>query len=226
VFTASKGAFGSATGAATQTVRGLSSDNVDFLVPTPWDGTGLTVRLDVRPRGTATVAFTQTWTFAKKTTAPTTITQKDAESELELGHVYEYHVGPAIAGKTAPFYEHQTVLERFGAPDCNISPADLKPDFKTAHPELTDSKKIAVHFFGGSGSNGTFGLDHDDKMFDVHSGILSTKADVEPHLVTWKEIHNDLPQIYEAMPGVTLGKYTIRRIIKLDGSLKLRKMKA
>jgi hypothetical protein len=35
----------------------------------------------------------------------------------------------------------------------------------------------------------------------------------------------DLPQIYEAEPGKTLGRYTIRRILKTDGSKKITKSK-
>jgi hypothetical protein len=225
VMTASDGKF-AAGGAATKTITGLVSDNVDFLIPAAWTGaTALTVKVDVKPRGSATVLTTKTWTFNKKPRFPTTMTQKEGEGEVALGTVYEYKIGPAVAGKTAPFYQHQTILERFPGGTCNITPADLTDAFKAANPGLTDSEKINTHFFGGSGSNGTFTVSADDKIWDVHSGIMSTKADIEPNLKAWKEIHNDLYQVYEAEPGKTLGKYTIRRIIKADGSLALKKFK-
>jgi hypothetical protein len=226
VFTATQGGFDSAGGAATKTVQGLVSGNVSFFVPAAWDGTSdLSVTLRVRPRGTAAATYTTKWTFAKKGAVPTTITQSDGQGELELGHTFTYTLGPAIRGKTAPYYEHQTILERFDGVDCNIVPGDLKPAFKTAHPGLTDSKAIAAHFFGAESSNGTFTVNHDDKIFDGHTGIRSQKADVEPALTTWKEIHFDKFQVYETKPGTAVGKFTIRRIIKADGSLKLRKIK-
>ena len=225
VVTASDGKF-AAGGVATKTVKGLATDNLDFLIPAAWAGTtAITVKAEVRPRGSATVLTSKTWTFNKKARCPTTMTQKEGEGEVALGTTYEYSMGPAVAGKTAPFYEHQTILETFPGGTCNITPADLTDAFKAANPGLTDSEKINTHFFGGSGSNGTFTVSHDDKIWDQHSGILSQKAQIEPHLKAWKEIHNDLYQVYEAEPGRTLGKYTIRRIIKADGTLALRKFK-
>lgn len=224
VVTASDGKFVSG-GAKTKTVQGLATDNLDFLIPAAWTGaSAITVKAEVRPRGNATVLTSKTWTFGKKTKCPTTMTQKEGEGERPLGSVYEYSMGPAIAGKTAPFYHHQTILETFPGGDCNITPADLTDAFKLANPGLTDSVKINTHFFGGSGSNGTFTVDH-DKIWDVHSGILSQKADIEPSLKAWKEIHNDLFQVYEAEPGKPLGKYTIRRIIKADGTIAMKKFK-
>ncbi len=224
VMTASDGTF-IAAGAKTTTVKGLSTDNLDFRIPAAWTGTAITVKAEVRPRGNAAVLASQTWTFDKKAVFPTTMTQAGGTGEVALGTTYEYKLGPAIPRKTAPFYHHQTILETFPGGDCNIGPADLTDAFKAANPGLTDSKKINEHFFGGSGSNGTFTVSNDDKIWDQHGGILSQKADIEPHLKAWKEIHNDLFQIYEAEPGKPLGKYTIRRIIKADGSLALRKFK-
>jgi hypothetical protein len=223
--TASDGKF-AAGGVKTKTIKGLATDNLDFLIPAGWAGTSaITVKAEVKPRGSATVLTSKTWTFNKKARFPTTMTQKEGEGEVALGTAYEYSIGPAVAGKTAPYYEHQTILETFPGGTCNITPAELTDAFKAANPGLTDSVKINTHFFGGSGSNGTFTVSNTDKIWDQHSGILSTKADIEPHLKAWKEIHNDLFQIYEAEPGKTLGKYTIRRIIKADGTLALRKFK-
>ena len=120
----------------------------------------------------------------------------------------------------------RTILETFGANTCNITMADLKPAFKTAHPEITNDAQLTTYFFGGSGSNGTFTVDHSDQIYDQHGGGMPDKAVFEAALTTMKEIQVDLPQTYTAKPGTPLGRFTIRRILKLDGSKKLRKMKA
>jgi hypothetical protein len=54
---------------------------------------------------------------------------------------------------------------------------------------------------------------------------MPDKATFEAALTTMKEIHVDLPQTYTAKPGTALGKYNIRRILKTDGSKKLKKSK-
>ena len=101
----------------------------------------------------------------------------------------------------------------------------LKPAFRTAHPEITNDAQVTTFFFDGSGSNGTFTVDAQDQMYDQHGGGMPDKAVFEAALTTMKEIHVDLPQTYTAKPGTPLGSYTIRRILKTDGSKKLRKMK-
>jgi hypothetical protein len=224
VLTASDGMF-VAAGAKTTTITGLSTDNLDFRLPARWSGAAITVKAEVRPRGSAAVLVSHTWTFNKKTVFPTTMTQTEGEGERPLPSDYEYAIGPAIRGKRPPFYGHQTILETFPGGDCNIQPSELTDAFKAAHPDLTDSKKINTHFFGGSGANGTFSVGPDDKIGDRHAGIKSGRPEIEPHLKVWKEIHNDTFQVYEAEPGKPLGKYTIRRIVKVDGSGALRKFK-
>ena len=47
----------------------------------------------------------------------------------------------------------------------------------------------------------------------------------EAALITMKEITCDLPQIYEVQPGVALARYTIRRILHVDGTKALRKFR-
>lgn len=37
------------------------------------------------------------------------------------------------------------------------------------------------------------------------------------------EIYVDIPQTYSAQPGTPLGKFTIRRILKTDGTKQLKK---
>jgi hypothetical protein len=144
---------------------------------------------------------------------------------MPLGTVYSYKLGPDRGGDGASDYEHQTILETFGQRTCNITSAELKPEFLTANPGLTTPEAITAHFFGTSSNNGTFTVNADDKMFDVHNGGMPDKSVFEAALTTMKEIHVDLPQTYEAMPGVAVGRYTVRRILKLDGTKKLKKMK-
>jgi hypothetical protein len=224
VLTASDGTF-VAAGSKTTTITGLITDNLDFRLPARWSGTAITVKAEVRPRGSAVVLTSQTWTFNKKAVFPTTMAQTEGEGERPLPSDYLYSLGPAIRGKRPPFYGHQTILETFPGGDCNIQPSELTDAFKAAHPDLTDSKKINTYFFGDSGANGTFTVGPDDKIKDQHGGIKSGKPEIEPHLKTWKEIHNDTFQVYEAEPGRPLAKYTIRRIVKVDGSGALRKFK-
>ena len=58
---------------------------------------------------------------------------------------------------------------------------------------------------------------------DQHSGAPDA-ADFIDALITMKDVTCDLPQTYEISPGVALGRYTIRRIIKADGSKMVKKM--
>ena len=44
-------------------------------------------------------------------------------------------------------------------------------------------------------------------------------------LTTMKEVHFDSRQVFEAEPGVVLGRYVIRRTIKADGTMAIRKFK-
>lgn len=226
-FTGVGGKFDSAAGAASKTIAGLNSGNLPFFIDAAWDGrTAVTVKLDVVRIADTTTVRTYTWTFAKKTNIPTTIVQTETEGERNLPAVYSYKVGPDINADGRPDYEHETILETFGANTCNITMADLKPAFKTAHPEITNDAQLTTYFFGGSGSNGTFTVDNTDQIYDQHGGGMPDKAVFEAALTTMKEIQVDLPQTYTAKPGTPLGRYTIRRILKLDGSKKLRKMKA
>jgi hypothetical protein len=229
-YSSTGGAFDSDTGSASKTIAGLSSGNTFFFISKTWDGTSsVTVKLEVQRISDSQVVRTYDWTFAKKATLPSTIQQQESEDERALPGVYSYKVGPALhheAGAAGPDYEHLTILETFGQNTCNITLDDLKPAFKQANPGITTPQQITEHFFGGSGNNGTFTMDHDDKIYDQHGGGIPDLATFTDALTTMKEITCDLPQTYEINTGVALGRYTIRRIMKVDGSKKLRKMKA
>jgi hypothetical protein len=57
---------------------------------------------------------------------------------------------------------------------------------------------------------------------DEHSNHPNVDTLVS-NLVSLKEIEVALPQTYEAQPGTELGRYTIARVRKTDGSWKVKK---
>ena len=225
VFSSAGGGFGSPGGPATQTIPGLTSGNVDFLINSTWTGaTATTVQLQVQLTD-GTVVSTENWTFGFKSGAtPTTMVQLETEGERPLPSAYTYQLGPDIGSPGQPDYEHQTILERFGGRTCNITLADLKPGYAAAN-SLTTQADVTAHFFGSSSNNGTFTVDAHDRVYDQHTGMQSQAMFIQA-LTTMKEITVDLPQIYEVVPGVPLARFIVRRILKLDGSTRLRKMRA
>jgi hypothetical protein len=226
VYTGVGGTFDSAAGGTAKTIAGLKSGNVYFFIDAKWNGTDpVTVKLEIKRTADGTAVHTEDWIFGKKGTAPTTITQQEAETERPLGSTYGYKLGPDLSADGKDDYVGQTILEKFGQPTCNITMADLKPEWLTAHPAITTDADITTFFFDGSGGNSSFSVRPGDMIFDMHGGGMPDKADFEAALKTMKEVHVDLPQTYEALPNVTLGTYTIRRIMKTDGSKMLRKMR-
>jgi hypothetical protein len=153
------------------------------------------------------------------------MTQQEGEGERALPSRYSYKIGPDRNADGLDDYLHQTILETFGQPTCNIALNELKPAFRAAHPEITTLADITAHFFDGSGSNGTFTVSAGDLIFDQHGGGMPDLDVFTDALITMKEVFVDLPQTYEATPGVALGRYTVRRIIKTDGTKVLRKMR-
>jgi hypothetical protein len=225
-YTGVGGKFDSATGGTSKTIAGLTSGNVYFFIDAAWNGTDpVTVKLEVKKTADNSVVQTVNWTFGKKSYYPTTITQNETENERPLPSSYTYKLGPDRGADGRDDYLHQTILEKFGQRTCNISLADLKPEWKAAHPDVSTPEAITAHFFGTSSNNGTFTVSAGDRIADRHSGFRATKAQLEAALVTMKEVYVDLPQTYEAQPGVALGNYTVRRIMKPDGTLKLKKWK-
>ena len=213
------GHFDAANGATSKTVAGLSSGNVDFFVPTPWNGTStVQVVLKVKKVSDNSVVRTETWNFALKAHLPTTIVQKEGTGEVNLPGVYSYDIGPALATGHKPFYEHQTILERFSAQTLgNIGPADIVPAYRTAH-SLDTAAKVSQHFVdSGSGGNGTFTIDANDQIFDQHGGHPDL-SNLVSHLAAPKDIEVVLPQTYETKPGTALGNFKITRVLKADGT--------
>jgi hypothetical protein len=226
VYTATGGGFDAAGGAASKTINGLTSGNLNFFIDAAWTGaTAVTVRCDVKTRSTDLVVSTLDWTFSKKTTVPTDMRQIEGAGPVALPGVYTYKLGPDIGAAGGPDYEHQTILERFESRTCNITMAELKPEFQTAHPEITTDADICAHFFGTGSSNGTFTVDPLDQVYDQHGGGIPDLADFQAALIAMKEITCDLPQIYEVTPGAALARFNVRRILRVDGSKMVAKSK-
>jgi hypothetical protein len=213
------GHFTSANGAVTKTIAGLDSGNVDFFVPTPWNGrAAVQVVLKVRKNSDNSIAQTETWDFGLKTHYPTTMAQREGTGEGDLPGVYTYDIGPALASGAAPFYQHLTILERFGKQTlANIEPADIKPAYRASH-SLNSKAAVSQHFVdSGSGGNGTFTVDANDRIADQHGGH-DDLTNLVNNLTAPKDIEVVLPQTYEAKPSVALGKYKITRVLKADGT--------
>jgi hypothetical protein len=218
------GHFSSAAGPTTLTVQGLRSGNVNFFVPTPWNGTdAVTVTMQLKKKSDSSVVKTETWTYGKKTYYPTTMTQREGVGEVALPGIYNYDIGPARPTGTAPFYQHQTILERFDNWSVsNIAPADIAEAYRTAHG-LTSAAAITTHFIGAyAGDNGTFTVNANDRVADQHGGQPNVDKLVA-NLVTPKVIEVALPQTYEAQPGTALANFMVTRVRKTDGTWMVKK---
>jgi len=226
VYTGVGGNFDTRTGLATKTIPGLRSGNLPFFIDQNWNGTTpVTVQLQVQRTSNNAVVNTYNWTFGRKTNIPTTITQQEPETERPLPSTYSYKIGPDLIPTPGDDYLHQTILETFGQRTCNIVLADLSPAFRSANSGITTPEQITAHFFGTSSNNGTFTVSAGDMIYDQHGGGMPDISVFQAALTTMKEIYVELPQTYEVQPGVALGQYTIRRILKIDGSKMLKKTK-
>jgi hypothetical protein len=224
VYSTVGGHFTTASGPTTRTIQGLSSGNVDFFVPSPWNGTdAVSVTMQLKKKADSSVVQTETWNIGKKVYYPTSMTQKETTGERNLPGVYSYDIGPARSSGSKPFYEHQTILERFENWSIrNIAPTDIQEAYRTANG-LTSAAAITSHFIGSyAGNNGTFTVDSNDQIFDQHGGHPNVD-NLVTNLTTPKDIEIALPQIYEAQPSTALGRYTITRVRKVDGSWKVKK---
>lgn len=179
--------------------------------------------MQLKKKADRSVVRTERWSFGKKSYYPTTMTQRQAVGERNLPASYDYDIGPARATGSAPHYEHQTILETFENWSIrNIAPADIAEAYRTAHG-LTSTAAITAHVIGPyAGSNGTFTVDSADQITDEHSNHPNVDSLVT-NLVSPKDIEIALPQTYEAQPGTALGRYTVTRVRKPDGSWKVKK---
>jgi hypothetical protein len=154
------------------------------------------VVLKVKKKSDDSVVRTETWNFGLKARYPTTITQVEGTGEQDLPGHYTYDIGPALATGSKPFYEHLTILERFGNWTLpNIAPADIAPAYRTGH-SLDSAAKVSQHFLGNySGSNGTFTVNHDDRIGDQHGGHPDL-SNLVANLAAPKDVEVALPQTY------------------------------
>jgi hypothetical protein len=83
---------------------------------------------------------------------------------------------------------------------------------------------VAAHFFPGSSNHGTFTVSAGDKIADQHTGMAGGD-EARAQLAAPKQIEKILDQTYESEPGTALGRYTITRIMKTDGTKKITKKK-
>jgi hypothetical protein len=223
-WTATGGHFASQTGPQTLTQAGLASGNVAFFVPTGWLGLdGVRVQLVVRKLSDRSVARTETWSFGLKARIPTTMTQQQGGDERDLPSRYRYDIGPPIPPYAKPYYEHVSVLEAFeNWRLANVEPGDIAEPYRNANG-LTTAAAVSQHFLPAyAGSNGTFTVDHDDQIADKHNGHPNL-AKLVRNLAAPKDVEVALPQTYESKPGTALGKYLVTRILKTDGTWKVRK---
>jgi len=218
-FSTTGGAFNTPAGPDTVTVAGLDSGNINFFVPLLWNGAGpMQVVLRVRKIADNSVVRTETWNIGLKTNLPTTMTQREATGERPLPSVYHYDIGPVQIPMQPPFYEHQTILEKFtNWRLANVAPADIAEPYRTQNG-LTTADEVSRHFLADyAGSNGTFTVDHDDAIADRHNGHPDLR-NLVANLATPKPVEVALPQTYEIKPGVPLGNYVITRILQADGT--------
>jgi hypothetical protein len=223
VYTSAGGHFDSqGSGVSTKTFPGLNQRNVDWFIDAHWNGTtAVTMKLEVQ-KTDGTVLVTKNWTFSKKAYQPTTIAQQEGEGERDNPAVYNYKVGPS-RNTGHDDYIGFTVLETFGSYRSNLRVADIKPAYATANG-LDSDAKIAAHFFPGSSNHGTFTVSAGDMMADQHGGMAGGD-EAKAQLAAPKQVEKILDQTYESDPGTALGRYTITRILKSDGSKKVTKKK-
>lgn len=223
VYTSAGGHFDAqGSGVTSKTFPGLNARNVDWFIDAAWNGTtAVTMKLEVQKTDGTAVATTN-WTFGKKAHHPTTITQQEGEGERDNPAVYNYRVGPS-RNSGHDDYIGFTVLETFGPYRSNLAVADIKPAYAQAHG-LDSEAKIAAKFFPGSSDHGTFTVSAGDRIADQHGG-MSGGDTAQAQLVAPKQVEKILDQTYESEPGTALGRYTITRILKPDGSKKITKKK-
>ena len=232
VATATNGSFDSQGGPAQKTFRTgrdvnrIDTGNFSFFIPATFAGADTcSVTIEIKIRSTGTVAHTLTWNFTPRSTAPTDVNQIEPDTEVPIGTPLTYEVGPALpAPATAPYYEHQTVLEEFSPRYSNLDVGDMDPAWLAAEG-ITDKAGLDRKLFGHGSNNGTFVVNAQDRFGDRHGGGESILDEAASHLAAPKDIFEDLPQVYTAGPGNVLGNFIVRRIRHAAGGHGLRKWK-
>ena len=213
------------SGTSDKEFAGLYKRNLYWIIDDEWDGaTDTEVKLEVQKTSDNSVVKTYEWKFSEKPYFPTEITQQEGEGERNMPGVYRYKVGPDRGEDGTDDYIGHTILETFGQNTTNLKLDDIKEDYATDNG-LTSDADVATHFFPTGSNNGTFTVSAGDRIADRHSGFSGHDKAAGALKEENKEFYKELPQSYEAKPGVSIGDYKIRRIRKADGSLKIKKFK-
>jgi hypothetical protein len=195
----------------------IHTENQNLHLDPAWTGAApITVTMTVRERSTRSVFQTRTWTFTHRGISPTEITQVETEAERPLPSRYQYTLGPDLT-PGAPDYQHQTILESFTAWGTTLPPSDFRDDWLTTNGVATTAD-INAKFFSAPVNNGTFTIDANDQILDGHNGWQTELRKLWDGLKTpKKDVPVETTQTYSAGP-VTVGTYTLRHILKADGS--------
>ncbi len=236
-YTAEGGHFYAPGGPQEKEFEGAGALNLPFFIDSSWDGaTPVSVHMKIRRVSDSTIVILKDWKFSNKPYVPTSIRQWESEGEEPLapGEVktFLYMLGPEVGTDGKPrSYQGQTIRERFEAETCNISPSELKAEFKVEHPQLTSPEQIARFFFDDLSWNASFTVDRKARTSDAfmdqnaENNVSRAWPALKEALVPMKEVYFDKPQIFEAKPGVPLGRYIIRRILKPNGQMAMKKFK-
>jgi hypothetical protein len=217
IYTTVGGSFDNPGGPTTKTLPGHAVMHQPFFVPSGWNGTDpVTVDFKVRRKSDGALFSAKSWRFGKKIFVPTGIAQFEV--------LFSYQLNPQPpAGWTGPpngpYYQHDTIRERFEGQTCSVTRAELKPAFAAEHPELTTPEAIAGFFFSTDSFRGTFTVPKSDIIEDrnAENGFGQDAARLLFNLATPHEIQRDFVHVYEAQPGLVLGRYTIRQIMHGGG---------
>jgi hypothetical protein len=237
IYTTAGGTFDSPGGPTSKTFPGHGVLELSFFVPGGWNGTDpVTVDFKVRRKSDGAIFSPKTWRFGKKVFVPTALAQFEhgpqavaPAGEVEFSYLLNPQPPPGWTGPAGgPYYEHETILERFEGMTCNVTREELKPEFATAHPELTTPEAIAGFFFVPAAFHASFTVPRGDIIIDRNgaNGIGDGGFRLAQNLVTLKTIQWDHVQVFEAQPGVVLGRYTIRRSWHTNGALTIEKLGA
>jgi hypothetical protein len=235
IYTTVGGNFDRPGGPTTLTLPGHGALHQPFFVPSGWNGTDpVGVDVKIRRKSDGAIFAEKHWQFGKKVFAPTSLSPfENGPQPISQGGevVFSYLLNPQPpAGWTGtpggPYYQHDTIRERFEGSTCNVKPAELKPEVADANPGLTTPEAIAGAFFPSQAYNASFTVSSKDIIEDRHSegGFYQGAASLiskmsKPHEIAWDHV-----QVYEAEPGVVLGRFTIRFTMHGGGAMTIEKI--
>jgi hypothetical protein len=194
----------------------IDTGNENLHIDAAWTGAApITVTMSVRERSTNHVIQTRLWTFTKRATPPTDITQTETDGERPLPSQYNYTLGPDLT-PGAPDYQHQTILESFTGWGTTLAETEFTPAWLSTN-SVASTADINAKFFSGPVNNGTFTIDANDQILDGHNGWQAPLKTLWDGLKVKKDVPVETTQTYSA-GATTVGRYTLRHILKADGT--------